>query len=157
MSFAPPCDQFAEIWHGRKSGRPIECGPNMRSADVRDPFLGFRLGCACGLRRKLEHCCSLALTHVRQAHNLPVWKFQRIMMCVRLVLVDVPEDGRRVIDCIHFPAEQPARPTTYRSGEGELRSRKNANCCAGIFWRSEPYSASIEVIGGWSVANFGRP
>jgi len=77
-------------------------------------------------------------------------------MCSRLVLVDLPEDGRRVIDRTHFPAKQPARPTAYLSGKGELRSRKNTNCYAGIFWRSEPYGAGIEVVGCQFVANLGR-
>jgi hypothetical protein len=81
------------------------------SADVRDPFLGLRLGCGSGLCGKLEHCCFLTFEHVSEEHHLPVWKFQRIMMCSRVVLVDLPEDGSRVIDCIRFPAKQPALPT----------------------------------------------
>ena len=80
MSFAPPCDQFAEIWHGRKTGRPIECGQNMRSADVCHPFLGLGLGCGSRLCWKLEHCCFLTSKQVSQKHDLPVGKFQRIMM-----------------------------------------------------------------------------
>jgi hypothetical protein len=47
----------------RKTGRPIEGGlntlPACDSTDVRDPFLGLRLGCGSGLRRKLEHRCFL--------------------------------------------------------------------------------------------------
>ena len=85
MSFAlSPCSpmaipetrsiQFAEIWHARKIGRPIEGGLNTlagcRSADVRDPFLGLRLGCGSGLCRKLEHCCFLTFKHVSQEHDL---------------------------------------------------------------------------------------
>jgi hypothetical protein len=66
---------------------------------VRDPFLGLRLGCSSGLCRKLKHCCFLTFEHVREEHDLPVRKFQCIMMCLRVVLVDLPEDGRRVIDC----------------------------------------------------------
>src|SRR6266516_3310891 len=70
------------------------------------------------------------------------------MMSSRLILVDLPEDGRRVTDCIRFQAKQPARPTPYLLGKGELRSRKNTNRCAGIFRRSEPARAGIEVVGG---------
>jgi hypothetical protein len=66
MSFAPPCDQFTEIWHGRETG-PIECGPSMRSADLCHLFLGLRLGCGIRLRWKLEHCCFLAFNQV--SHN----------------------------------------------------------------------------------------
>jgi hypothetical protein len=78
------------------------------------------------------------------------------MMYSRLVLVDLPEDSRRVIDCLRFPVKKPARPTPYLLGKGKLRSRKNTNCCAGIFQRSEPASAGIEVVGGQFVANLCR-
>jgi hypothetical protein len=102
---------------------------------VRDPFLGLRLGCGSGLCRKLEHCCFLTFNHVGQAHDLPVWKFQRIMMRMRVVLVDLAKDSRRVIDCIRLQAKQPARPTPYLLGKGELRSRKYTNCRVGAFRR----------------------
>jgi hypothetical protein len=92
-----------------------------------------------------------------QQHHQPVWEFQRIMMGSRVVLVDLPEDGRRMGDHIHLPAKQPTWAAHYRLGKGELRSRKNANCYARIFRRSEPYSAGIEVMGCQLVANFGRP
>jgi hypothetical protein len=55
---------------------------------VRDPFLGLRLGCGSRLCRKLEHCRFL----ICQAHDLPIWKFQRIVMRQLLMLVDLPED-----------------------------------------------------------------
>ena len=78
--FAPHCDQFAENWHGRKTGHPIECGANMRSADVCHPFVDLRLGCGSRLCWKLEHCCFLTFKQVSQKHDLPVGKFQGIMM-----------------------------------------------------------------------------
>ena len=94
-----------------KMGRANEGGPNTRaaceSADVRHPFLGLCLGCGSGLRRKLEHCCFLTFNQVSQEHDLPVWKLQRIMMRSRLILVDLPEDGRRVIDCFQFQPKNP--------------------------------------------------
>jgi hypothetical protein len=69
---------------------------------------------------ELEHCCFLTFEHVSEEHDLPVWKFQRIVMCSRVVLVDLPEDGSRVINYSRFPAEQTARPTTYLLGKGEF-------------------------------------
>jgi hypothetical protein len=52
----------------RKIGRPVEGGPNTlagcESADVRDPFLGLRLGCGSRLGRKLEYCCFLMFKQV---------------------------------------------------------------------------------------------
>jgi hypothetical protein len=143
----------------QKIGRPIEDGLNTvaacKSADVRDPFLGLRLGGGSGLCRKLEHRCFLTFEHVSEEHHLPVWKFQRIMMCSRVVFVDLPEDGSRVIDYIRFPAKQPALPTPHLLGKGELRSGKNTNCCPDIFRRGESSSASIEVVGGQFVPNLG--
>src|ERR1700681_182797 len=107
-------------------------GPNTlagcESADVRDPLLSLRLGCGSRLCWKLEHRCFLPFKHVCQEHDLPIWKFQRIMMGSRVVLIDLPEDRRRVIDDgIHCTAKQPARRTPYLLGKGELGSRKNAN------------------------------
>jgi hypothetical protein len=141
-------------------GRVIEGGLNTvaacESADVRDPFLCLRLGCGSGLCRKLEHCCFLTFKQVSEEHDLPVWKFQRIMMGSRVVSVDLPEDGSRVIDCIRFPAKQPALPTPHLLGKGKLRSRENTDCCADIFRRSKPSSAGIEVVGGQFVADLSR-
>src|SRR4051812_10858329 len=76
-----------------------------RSADVRDPFLRLRLGGGSWLSGKLKHCCSLTFIQVRQKLNVPVGKFQRVVVCVRLVFVNLPKDGRGVLDCFHFPAK----------------------------------------------------
>jgi hypothetical protein len=131
--------------------------PACDSTYVGDPFLGLRLGCGSRLGRKLEHCCFLIFNHVCQEHDLPIWKFQRIMMGSRNVLIDLPKDGRRVIEHVRLPAKQPAwPPAPYRGCKGKLRSRKNANRRVGIFRRSEPASSSIEVVGSQFVANSGR-
>src|SRR3984893_2203738 len=140
---------------------PMIGGPNTlagcESADVRDPLLSLCLGCGNRLCWKLEHRCFLPFKHVRQEHDLPVWKLQRIMMGSRVVLIDLPEDRRRMGDHIRLPAKQHTWAAHYRLGKGELRSRKNANRHVGIFRRSEPASSSIEVVGSQLVANFGRP
>jgi hypothetical protein len=47
-----------------------------------------------------------------QEHKLTVWKLQRIMVCVRLVLIDLPEDSCGLFNG-NFPAEGPARMATY--------------------------------------------
>src|ERR1700738_4829380 len=130
-------------------------GPNTlaggESADVRDPLLSLCLGCGSRLCWKLEHRCFLPFKHVRQEHDLPVWKLQRIMMGSRVVLIDLPEDRRRMGDHIRLPAKQHTWAAHYRLGKGELRSRKNANRRVGIFRRSEPASSSIEVVGSQLV------
>ena len=76
-----------------------------KSTDVSNPFLGFYFRRCNRLRRKLEHRCFLTLQQVSQQHHLPVWKFQRIMMRVWVVLVDLPKDGRRVIDHFRLPRQ----------------------------------------------------
>ena len=109
------------------------------------------------LRRKLKHRCFLTFKQVCQVHHLPIGKFQRIMMRSRIVLIDLPKDGGRVFD--HLPPPiQLARASVapYRSGEGKLRSRKNANRRIGIIPCSKPASAEIEKLGSEFLANFGR-
>ena len=58
------------------------------------------------MSRKLKHCCCLTFRQVRQKLNVPVGKFQCVMVCARLAFVDLPKDGRGVLDCFHFPAKQ---------------------------------------------------
>jgi hypothetical protein len=127
------------------------------STDVQNLLLGFYLNRRARLRRKLEYRCFLTFKHVSQQHRLPVRKFQRIVMGSRVVLVDLPKDGRRVLEHLRHPAEQPAAyAAPYRSGEGKFCPRKNANRCIAIFRRSKPNSAGIEVLRSQFLANFGR-
>jgi hypothetical protein len=78
------------------------------------------------------------------------------MMCVQVLLLDLPEDRRRVIDLTDIVVRKAAPPTPYCGGKGKLRSWKNANCCAGIFRCGEPSCAGIKVVGCQFVANPGR-
>jgi hypothetical protein len=73
------------------------------------------------------------------------------MMFVRVVLVDLPEDGRGVTGCTLFPGEETAWLPAYTLGERELRSRKNANCGVGILRRSEPSNPLVPVLKCWVV------
>jgi hypothetical protein len=126
------------------------------STDVSNPFLGFYFSRGDGLRWKLEHRCFLTLPQISQQDHLPVWKLQRIMMGVWVVLVDLSKDSRRVIDHFHLPPKPPASAAPYRSGEGKLCSRKNANCRVDIFRSSEPCRTGIEVMGCQFLAHLGR-
>jgi hypothetical protein len=126
------------------------------STDVRNPFFGFYFSRGDGLRRKLEHRCFLSFKQVGQQHHLALGKFQRIVMRSRDVLVDLPKDGRRVIEGTRFPTEQAVRPTTYGFGKRKLCSRENANRCIAIFRRSKPNCTGIEVPRFQFLANFGR-
>src|SRR5258708_6401587 len=136
----------------RKSSRRISGkseSPHVRSGEVFQQT-------ARAFRGKLEHCCFLTFEHVSEKHNLLVRKFQCIMMCSRVVLVDLPEDGSPVIDCIRFPAKPSVLATPHFLGKGEFRSRKNTNCYLDIFRRSKPSSAGVEVVGGQFVPDLGR-
>src|ERR1700730_10537644 len=118
-----------------------------KSTDVRNPFWGFYFGRCDRLRRKLEHRGFLTFIKLGEQHHLSVGEFQRIMMSVGLVLVDLPKDGRRVIDHSRLPRKQPTWAAPYRSGEGKLCSREKANRRVGIFRCSKPYSARSEMLG----------
>jgi hypothetical protein len=107
------------------------------------------------LRWKLEHRRFLIFNYVSQQYGLPVWKLQRIVMCARVILVDLPEDGGCVGDRVCLPIEQSAWAAPYGFGKGKLRSRKNTNGHARIFRRSKSASAGIEVASGQFVANPG--
>ena len=93
---------------------------------------------------------------VGQQHHLALGKFQRIVMRSRDVLVDLPKDGRRVIEGTRFPTEQAVRPTTNGFGKGKLCPRKNANRRLGIFLRSKSDCTGIEVLRSQFLANSGR-
>jgi len=70
----------------------------------RPPSIGG-LCCGSGLRRKLKHYRFLIFKHISKQYGHPVWKFQSIMMCSRVVLVDLPEYGRRMSDGDRLPGK----------------------------------------------------
>ena len=127
-----------------------------KSTDVSNPFLGFDFRRCNRLHRKLKHRRFLPFEQVGQQYHLAVRKFQRIVMRSRVVLVDLPKDGRRVIEGTRFPTEQAVRPTTNGFGKGKLCPRKNANRCIAIFGCSKPNCTGIEVPRFQFLANFGR-
>jgi hypothetical protein len=74
----------------------------------------------------------------------------------RVVLIDLPKGGRRVIDYYHLPSEQTAWAAPYRGREGKLCSRKNTNRHNGIFRRSKPDCTRMEVLGSQFLAHLSR-
>ena len=124
-----------------------------RLADVHNSFLGLRLGGAGGLSGKLKHCCCLTFRQVRQKLNVPVGKFQRVVVCARLAFVDLPKDSRGVLDCFHFTAKQANPRALWLLIEGEFSPRKNTNRGPRILRRREPSSSCVEVAGDQSVAD----
>src|ERR1700738_4239364 len=136
--------------------RPPPAGSGLKkpfatSTDVWNPFLGFDFGRGNWLRRELEHRCFLALEQVSQQHHSPVRKFQRIMMGSRVVLIDLPKDGRPVIEDHHFPPKQ-----TAWAAPGKLCPRKNANRRTDVFRRSKPARPGIKGMGSQFLADSGR-
>ena len=59
------------------------------SANVDDARLGRRLGWRFRLCRKLKHRCLLTLMQVRQENKRAIRKFERIVMNLWYVLVDL--------------------------------------------------------------------
>jgi hypothetical protein len=71
-----------------------------------DALLGVCLSRGFGLRRKLEDRCLLTVTQRCQENNLPVRKFECIVMHPQLVLVDLTKDGGRVAYCLVTPPNE---------------------------------------------------
>src|ERR1700730_16408335 len=69
----------------------------------------------------------------------------------RVVLIDLPKDGRPVIEDHHFPPKQ-----TAWAAPGKLCSRKNANRRRVIFRRSKSDSAGIEVLRSQFLTDLSR-
>jgi hypothetical protein len=101
-----------------------------RLADVHNSSL--RLGGAGCLSWKLKHCCCLTFRQVRQKLNVPIGKFQCVVVCVRLAFVDLPKDGRGVRDRVHFPTKE----ATMASSKSQApRCRYEHGMRAKAYWR----------------------
>jgi hypothetical protein len=72
---------------------------------VSGPFLLPGLFRACGLRGQLQNRRRLAFTQKCQQHDAPIGKFEGVVMGRHFVFVDLPKDGRSVVDCLGLPAE----------------------------------------------------
>jgi hypothetical protein len=108
------------------------------SADEIDALLLPRLVCARGLCGQLQYRRILTFTQQGQQHDTPVGKFEGVVMGSHLVLVDLSENGRPVVDCLCLPAEQAGGQACYVVLKGELRSRADADRQSGIIRRRNP-------------------
>ena len=109
------------------------------------------------LRRQLKHCRRLTLAQERQQHGPPIWKFERIVMCGRLVLVDLSKNCRPVADVLRLPSQQASRQARNFPGEGQFRSRHHTNRHAGIFRGGEAARPGAEISRHQLIADFRRP
>jgi len=73
---------------------------------MRYPFLSFCFGCGSGRRGQLEHYCVLTLEHIRQQDNLPIGKFQRVVMLAWVIRIDLPKSRCGVPDRPYTRVEQ---------------------------------------------------
>jgi hypothetical protein len=148
------------LYFANKKGCPIEgqpkaCG-NAVLPDQYERLLCLDLSWGSWFGRKLEHCCLLTFEQASQEHNLTFRKLQRIVMCILIILVDLPEDSCGVIKGTSFPTEDPARLTTYFRCKGKLGSRKYTYRNVRVFRRSEACGATVEMAGREFVTNLGR-
>src|SRR5262245_54689473 len=93
-------------------------------ANVSGALLGDGLGCALWLGRELKHRYCLILVQHRQQLYATVRKFNRIVVRSRLVLVDLPKDGRPMGGCCSFQAQEPIRKNPDIVGESQFCSRQ---------------------------------
>jgi Bacterial AMP nucleoside phosphorylase N-terminus len=135
--------------------RPKQVCPQM-SAHVGDALLGIRLGHGRWLRRQLKHCCRLTLAQERQQHDPSIRKFERIVMCGRLVLVDLSKDCRPV-DGLRLPPQQASRQARHFPGEGQFRSRHHTDRESEIFRGGEAARPGAEVAGHELIADLRGP
>jgi hypothetical protein len=91
----------------KKVGRFIRRPRQVRqfSANRGDALLGISLSRSRWLRRQLKHCRRLTLAKVRQQHGPPIGKFERIVMCGKLVPVNLSKDCSLVVYCLRLPPE----------------------------------------------------
>ena len=145
----------------REKSRPLHkaayTGSSSTSANVGDALLGIRLGRGRWLRRQLQHCCRLTLAQVRQHHGPPIRKFDRIVMCGRLLLVDLSKDCRPVADGLRLPPQQASRQARNFPGEGQFRSRRHTHREFEIFCGGEAARPGAEVTRHELVADLRGP
>src|SRR5215475_2683693 len=115
------------------------------SADVHDARLGLCLSWRLRLCRKLKHRCLLTLMQVRQENKRAIRKFERVMMHLWYVLVDLSKDRRSGAYC--SPAKETGRRTYHLRGKGELRSGKDADRRCGILRCGKPTCTGVEIAG----------
>src|SRR5215468_3410698 len=73
------------------------------------------------------------------------------------VFVDLPKDGRSVVDRLGLPAEQASRQARDLACEGELRSRADAYRQSGIIRRRKPTRSGAEISRDESISHFRGP
>ena len=94
----------------------------------------------------------MALFQKRQENDLPIRKFQRVVMGGWDFFVDLTEDRSPVLDRALTPRPKTVTPNVLR--ERQFCARWDANGYARIFWRAEASCPRLEKPGGQLVTDF---
>src|SRR5262245_35043672 len=110
-------------------------------------FLSLRLFDARRPCRQLQHGCLLAFAQEGQKEGLSVRQFERVMVHMRLVAIDLTEN------CRLAPSGRGSSIDCDFRIEGKLRAGKHANRGAGVARSGEPARAGAEITRSKLVAN----
>jgi hypothetical protein len=97
------------------------------STEEAHALLFARLDLVLGMCRQLEHSRWLAFAQQRQQDGAPIWKFERVVMCGQLLLVNLTEDGCLMIGRLS-PTGRAGRQARDFAGERQLGARQQAHC-----------------------------
>src|SRR5215470_1760047 len=132
---------------GARTGENPRAGMTRNLARKGHAFLRLSLFDARRLCRQLQHRGLLAFAQEGQKKGLPVRQFERVMVHMPLVTIDlaencrlIPSGGGSAVDC------------DFRI-EGKLSAGKHANRGAGVARRGESARAGAEITRSKLVAN----
>src|SRR5215472_11874206 len=134
----------------RPGGHPFGTNIDAKLPSKGHAFLSPRLFVTRRLCRQLQHGCLLPFAQEGQKKSPPVRQFERIMVHMRLVMIDlakncrlVPSWGGSAIDC-DFRIKR------------KLRDGKHADRGAGVARSSESARAGVEITCSKLIANARR-
>ena len=97
--------------------------------------------------RQLQHCCGLAGNQPRHHYDLAAGKFQRVMMDVRVVHIDLAESGHAMLN-LGFAKHAEGAVELDLFVESELRAREQADRDVGLTDFGEAACDRLYEIGG---------
>ena len=97
--------------------------------------------------RQLQHRCGLTGNQPRHHHNLSAGKFQRVMMDVRVIHIDLAESGDAMLDP-RFAEHAEGAVKLDVVVEGELGAREQADRHIGLTDFGKAAGDRLHKIGG---------
>ena len=101
--------------------------------------------------------CRLPFAQQCQQHGAPIRKLQRIVMRGQLVLVDLAENRRLMVDRLCLPAKQARRQASDLAGEGQFGARHQTYRHAEIVGVGEAARSGTEITRYKLIAHFRGP